>query len=138
MSPIRPAVRGVSEKRIAERFTVTVDALVRAGTIGTGAQHDFHTVNISETGMLLRCDQKVLHLNASSILELYLYPDNDKKENPIFLFVRWVRQQDEFSIGVQIADVDDDNTRRYAAFLENAKKSVVPFEDPSNVGSIKS
>ena len=137
MSPTRAGFRETTEKRIADRFTVEVDALLYAGAIGTGAQYEFRTVNISETGMLIRSSTKVLHLNSSSILEVYLYPDSNKKEKPIFLFVRWRRQQDEYSIGVQIADVDDENTRRYAAFIENVKKSRVPFEDPSNVGTIK-
>ena len=64
------------EKRKSSRVSVEIRAKIIVKMIGSSLDYEYHTINISENGLLLKSSTKKIHFNKASILEVRLRPED--------------------------------------------------------------
>jgi hypothetical protein len=110
------------DRRLRPRYGIEVMARATIQLFGSTDTYELITENISETGVLLRGETKIIHLTASSILEVSLFVEGG---NPIKFLGKWARNATDFSIGIAISEISIVDRRRLAEFMDTIQHNLV-------------
>ena len=105
------------DRRVKPRYSINVRAKVKAKLFGTTFSYDLFTENISETGLLLVSTSDLSHFNAATLLEIWLFTEDDQTQKPIYFVAKYIRHAGLKMIGVRISDIDPEARAGYNEFL---------------------
>lgn len=114
-----------ADRRIKPRFKISVKLRVQAQLIGSFNKFEFISIDISESGLLMKhASENLSSFNNLSILEVWLHPPNDE---PIFFYAKFVRlSHDKQALAIRIADIEPKEFDRYVQFIQKYSDSEVP------------
>ncbi|MEZ4743805.1 MAG: PilZ domain-containing protein [Bdellovibrionota bacterium] len=105
----------LKERRLKTRHRIKLESKAIIRLFGSKESYELQTENVSESGLLLTSKiNRLSHMNAASILEVSLFIE---KENPINFLAKWVRNHNDYSVGIMITDIEAEEQKRLSDFI---------------------
>ena len=115
---------GNKDRRFKARFQAKVKLRLIAQLIGNNQRYQYHTENISASGLLIHHEgKKSSTFNSHSILEVWL---EIAEETHVFFLAKYVRKASQHSFAIKIVDIDKKNEEMYRSFLDHLATHLDP------------
>lgn len=108
------------ERRRSFRIRIEVKTKIVVQLFGASSQYEFETVNMSESGMLLRSTKNKIHFNKQSILEVWITPQDSDR---IFFIAKFIRSAPPNMFAIQVTEIDLSNSNKLRDLLESSAPS---------------